>query len=347
MTTARSLPLALGACLLLASPGCLSASSSGKVAWLRYTIELRSTSGARLGDAPIVVDVSYPYGSSEREVHTDPDGRIEGTERRTRDASNPFVRKAPISNWESFEFRLPEVHPTGVYSVDFVLDPEHPRWTEIERERQLEPPLRIEPGSDPRGGTYLYRDGAIYFTANGFYDAATVLADGEDVRRVPLQAPPENDSVPGEPRLEVRARAAPLTGERGWELHIWLTIPDPPDRIARRSGVLRSLRERLDRIAAGRAQDDAEFRRPEAAWLAGSTREEIVDALGEPDLCVPDRGRDMRRATSPSVPCRGSEGDFVYLFYRLPTGSRGGGPVLRLEFAADGTCTSSTWEFTQ
>ncbi len=74
MTATRGLLLALGASVLLAHLGCLSASSPRRIAILRYTVELYSTSGALLADTPILVDTIYPFGSSERDVRTDSEG---------------------------------------------------------------------------------------------------------------------------------------------------------------------------------------------------------------------------------------------------------------------------------
>ncbi len=111
--------------------------------------------------------------------------------------------------------------------------------------------------------------------------------------------------------------------------------------------MLKSLRGRLDRVAAGQTADDADLQRLDIAWLTGSSRDEILEALGEPDYCVQSQGRGAYGVSFPSVPCEQGNDDLVYRFYHLPPGGRGGGQELRLVFGERGTCTSSFWELTQ
>ena len=339
---ARRLQLALAASALLAHLGCLSTSGPRQIATLKYIIELHSTSGAP-ADTPIYLDTMYSNEESKRGVRPDSEGRLEFTERRLPDPSNPFVLRAPIERWKQVRIHLPEVHPTMGYSISFVLDRSHSMWNEIEQGAVLTPPLRVEPGQAPDGGAFLHRHGATYFDNSGQYSSTVVLANGTDVRRVPLGTRPRVGAVPGEPRLEVRALATPLVAERGYQLHIRLTVPNPSDRSAELSAVLRPLRAHLDRVAAGHADDDHDLKLLDIGWLVGASPDEVFEGLGEPDGCLPVQGPGSRGVTLAAFPCELGREDIVYRFY--PQGSPDGGMELRLSFRHDGRCTSARWEF--
>ncbi len=75
---------------------------------------------------------------------------------------------------------------------------------------------------------------------------------------------------------------------------------------------------------------------PDVDVLAGMTHDQLLLGLGEPDECPRnDRGK-----------CEGV-GEWLYMFYKLPPGSRGGGAELHLLFGADQRCRSAEWQFTQ
>ncbi len=315
-TKLTSLFLGLTVCL-----GCVSLGELGKDATLRCTVVLRSASGEPLAGYPILASTrSLWLDPASRVIFTDPEGRIEFTERRVPDPQT-FALHAPMRRW-TFYFYLPEVHSEGMYPISFLMDPDDPRWAEIAQERILKDPDRIEP--------------------------TDMITDGSDRRRVSLsQMPYGIPPVPRHPKLEVEARATPLLGERGYQLHLELTLLDAPDQTAPRAELLRTLRQTLDRVAAGQQVADADLRALDITLFVGAGRAELLRALGEPAHCIDQQTLDYQGSSRPSVPCSTGYSDAVYTFYRLPPNSRGGGPELRLRFNETGRCNSTLWEFTQ
>ena len=74
----------------------------------------------------------------------------------------------------------------------------------------------------------------------------------------------------------------------------------------------------------------------EVQSLVGTSRREILSALGEPDACA---NKADSRCNTQSV--------WVYSFYRLPKGWRGGGPELNLAFGKEGTIKEAKWKFSR
>ena len=315
--TLTSLFLGLTVCL-----GCVSLGDLGKDATLRCTVVLRSASGEPLAGYPILASTqSLWLDPASRVIFTDSEGRIELTERRVPDPET-FALHAPIRQWEHFYFYLPAVHSEGMYPISFLMDPDHPRWAEIEQERILKAPDRIESNDMTTDGSYRRRVSLIKMTWG-------------------------MGPVPRHPELEVEARAAPLLGERGYQLHLELTLLDAPDQAAPRAELLRTLRQTLDRVAAGQQAADADLRAFDITLFIGAGRAELLRALGEPAHCIDQQTLDYQGSSRPYVPCSTGYSDAVYTFYRLPPNSRGGGPELHLRFNETGRCNSTRWEFTQ
>lgn len=132
-----------------------------------------------------------------------------------------------------------------------------------------------------------------------------------------------------------------------WEeaLMSWKSMPDlsslgdPPDETV---GLIVNLRGHLDLVRTGPAPFNSKpWPRPDVSKLVGLARQELQQGLGEPTTCSSAASR-----ASEEVDC--SEADrWLYAFYSLPPGARGGGLELILEFSADGSCRSSEWRRTQ
>jgi hypothetical protein len=74
----------------------------------------------------------------------------------------------------------------------------------------------------------------------------------------------------------------------------------------------------------------------EVQALVGTSRKEIFSALGEPDACA---NKAESKCNTQSV--------WVYSFYRLPKGWRGGGPELNLAFSKEGRIKEAKWKFSR
>lgn len=309
--------LALAFCL-----GCVSLGDLGDDAILRCTIVLRSSSGEPLAGYPILASTrSLWLDPASRVVFTDPEGRVQLLERRSPDPES-FALHAPIRRRESFSLYLPEVHSEGMYSVSFLLDPGDTRWVRAEQERYLEAP-----------------DG---------YESIEMITDGSDRRRAPLVRMPYGmGPVPRHPQLEVEARATPLSGERGYELHVVLTLLDVPEQTSERAEVLSSLRRALDRVAVDRGVDGADLEASDITVLVGMGRRELLRALGEPAYCIDRQTLDYEGSHRPFVPCGTDDSDAVYAFSRGLASVREGGRELHLRFNGEGRCNSSRWELTR
>jgi hypothetical protein len=127
------------------------------------------------------------------------------------------------------------------------------------------------------------------------------------------------------------------------------TQTSPPAAGAARTGasheaelLLARLRALLDGLASAPV-DAMELHRLDVEPLIGTSRDEIVRVLGDPWSCAGSRAGAGQRT------CRSvaGAGGMVYVFYRLPPGSRGGGPELHLEFGADGRCAAAAWRSSQ
>jgi len=136
-----------------------------------------------------------------------------------------------------------------------------------------------------------------------------------------------------------------------WEetLMSWRSIP-PPDSLDEVSGepddeavgAMAVLRGHLEIVRLSPPPVERKpWPRPDASVLVGLSRAEIERGLGAPDRCRP----------VDSMAAEGAECDrartWIFPFYRLPPGVRGGGLELVVEFSADGTATSSEWVRTQ
>ena len=99
---------------------------------------------------------------------------------------------------------------------------------------------------------------------------------------------------------------------------------------------LAELRVALHRVRSAPADEHVTTGPLEASVLVGMTRDEIVQALGEPGQC---------HVASQPAPCS-SATDLFYSFYHLPEGSVGGGPELLLRFEGE-RCVAAEWRFTQ
>ena len=101
--------------------------------------------------------------------------------------------------------------------------------------------------------------------------------------------------------------------------------------------VLESLRQELDQIRSVTPTEPVAISTtPNVDGLAGMSHRAILVGLGEPDLCRrPDDGD-----------CAGT-GEWVYFFYRLPSGARGDGPELHVIFDADQRCLVAVWVMTR
>jgi hypothetical protein len=75
---------------------------------------------------------------------------------------------------------------------------------------------------------------------------------------------------------------------------------------------------------------------PDVAPLVGLPAEQLREKLGEPDACA---SRKAERCDP--------IGQWVYLFYRLPPGWRGGGAELVLHFGSSNACHQAYWRFTR
>ncbi len=301
--------------------------------------------------------VSYPIQVTQRNPtwgleagskvgFTDAEGRTEKIEY----AVPPkFIRRpADAATLRTLFFYLPRVHSEGMYEIGFLLDPSDPGWAYVERDRVMVPPAKIEAttGSSHDEVVEHRAHGSVYISHTGSYMYTEILADGTDRRRVPLTDMAYGSPVRGAPMLEVVARAAPLGGWRGHSLEIVITLVDPPDLPEGLVELLGRLRKRLDNLAAA----------PGTAYVAegfayaldpllGATRGELLRVLGEPFSCG-RAARDLPDNPRQRGPCR-PEAGYVYRFYRLPRGSLGGGPELRLSFDDKGRCSIAEWVFTQ
>lgn len=112
-----------------------------------------------------------------------------------------------------------------------------------------------------------------------------------------------------------------------------------------RPDILATLRDFLDTVddwPPGAATDPSLLLDIEP--LVGASREEIVGALSEPHLCYHAK---VAKTPHPAVPCSSRGTEMVYRFYRLPPGSRGGGPELHLGFDDRDRCEWASWLHTQ
>ena len=73
---------------------------------------------------------------------------------------------------------------------------------------------------------------------------------------------------------------------------------------------------------------------PSVAPLVGTTRQQVLLALGQPDNCA---GLTDGQCSTLS--------EWRYEFYRLPKGSRGGGPELQLRFTDQTSVEEAEWQF--
>ena len=111
----------------------------------------------------------------------------------------------------------------------------------------------------------------------------------------------------------------------------------PTGNVAPATGVMASLRQEHDRIrSANSTRPVGLSTTPDVSSLVGKRRSDILVGLGEPDACpAHDHGG-----------CA-AVGEWLYLFYKLPAGWRGGGPELHLNFDAAQRCLRAEWVFTQ
>lgn len=116
---------------------------------------------------------------------------------------------------------------------------------------------------------------------------------------------------------------------------------------ARRSELLATLRARLDRLAAAPVPGEPlwEGGDLDLGPLVGATWHEIRATLGEPSDC--GKATEPTSEADPSPPRCRPRSALVYVFYRLPERTRGGGPELRLAFDPAGRCSAAWWVFTQ
>jgi hypothetical protein len=84
---------------------------------------------------------------------------------------------------------------------------------------------------------------------------------------------------------------------------------------------------------------------PRAGALAGVSRTQILQALGDPG-CGQWNEVAGARPTYAAIPCTQTS-RLQYHFYYLPKGYGGGGPELILSFANNGLCVSANWLHTQ
>ena len=108
-------------------------------------------------------------------------------------------------------------------------------------------------------------------------------------------------------------------------------------RVVPATAVMASLRSEHARIASTDSSTPVSIlATPDVYVLTGLTHDQVLLGLGEPEGCPRnDRGK-----------CEGV-GEWLYMFHKLPPGSRGGGAELHLLFGADQRCRSAEWQFTQ
>jgi hypothetical protein len=104
--------------------------------------------------------------------------------------------------------------------------------------------------------------------------------------------------------------------------------------------VLPEMRTALDRIRRASPTDVIQGR---SDWptdvLVGRTRREIRKSLGEPESCLGPAGKKLAICDSTD--------DFLYSFFHIPEGEKGGGPVLLLHFDKKDKCRGAEWFRTQ
>jgi hypothetical protein len=81
--------------------------------------------------------------------------------------------------------------------------------------------------------------------------------------------------------------------------------------------------------------------RKNVSALLGASREAILNGVGHPRWCHPVEPE--VRFIPWSEPACGAAATWGYSFYRLPKGSKGGGPELVLEFGPSGAVTTAWW----
>jgi hypothetical protein len=122
--------------------------------------------------------------------------------------------------------------------------------------------------------------------------------------------------------------------------------PAPANPTMDRTTLLKTLRQRLDRLPqkpSAPVNDGGDL--PLEA-LAGATCAELRDALGTPHTCQGVGYHDAQGNPHPVAPCESST-DWFYSFYRLPDGWVGGGPELLLQFDDQCVCVRALWRHTQ
>ena len=212
--------------------------------FLDAEIRLVTEKGTPLANFPLAVHDPYTahrkYGDAIKTA-TDNNGKYPLQRFWNRFENNAFAPPilAPFAKTElrsaiSLTFYLPTLHKYGEHSVLFVLgQPSEELWQQLQRDRPQDVPVKIPPNKS--GGINQpskFTHGAYYHAYGGQLKLAQVIANGKDVRRVPMT--PRGDTplvkkipIPADPRVQITARATPLADERqGWRLEITLVVPE-------------------------------------------------------------------------------------------------------------------------
>ena len=113
---------------------------------------------------------------------------------------------------------------------------------------------------------------------------------------------------------------------------------------ARDEGLLQRLAMRRQQILARATSEPTVFEGDiDLQNLVGVPQESLLKALGMPDAC----GHDLGSGGVPAFDNCLAVSEWVYAFYWLPPGSRGGGPELWIKFDQHSRCEMAQWHFTR